>query len=98
MQSAVENNAFVDKYINSTENYDENQGPPSRSFSDENNGSDRDRESTQSNPFGLSRTARKTMEVMASLEQTYEAENAALINEEDNNYVSNFDETFEKAR
>jgi hypothetical protein len=38
------------------------------------------------------------MDVMASLEQTCEAENAALINEEENNYVSNFDETFEKAR
>ena len=42
MQSAVENNAFVDKYINSTGNQEEIQGPPSRSFSDENNGSERE--------------------------------------------------------
>ena len=35
MQSAVENNAFVDKYINSTGIIEDENGPPSRSFSDE---------------------------------------------------------------
>ena len=34
---------------------------------------------------------------MNSIEQTYDAEHAKIINE-DSNYVSNFDETFENAR